>query len=589
MRSKLLVVSFAALALFALPFVTRAETNKTISTYDTPGSAQNVVVAGNYAYVADQGYGIIVLDISTPATPAKVGEYLLASARTLDIDGNNLYVGAGTSGLVILSIATPTTPVLQGSYTGLANVGNVASNGSYVYITGYNVSTQFILQVVDVSNPGAPVIAAGASSLAISGAAGLTLSSNYIYVVGDQKLEIINAYPILTLAGTYTDPDGLSSYQGVQVYGSVAYVNDIVTGLHGINISNPAAPTASYNSGGRYGVGITISNGYAFLSANFSGGLAIFDIASSSTPMYLDNYSGPATNFGLTVANNIAYLAAGDAGVQLIDVSKPDLVPPQATLNGNPTSTITPGGKFTDPGVTVTGGTVIAVSGKVDTAKVGAYVLTYTVADHAGNTTIVKRTVYVAPTLSNVTLKRNTLTIKVGTRNVVLKPFPGYYGAVVAKKAILNTTKDPFYLFISTATRSPYLVVYNASGKRISYLPLRTISTGGLQIQLAANPKTSSVYIAIAPKTNVLKVSIYNLNKSGVKLLKTFTTAGGKGTLLMSFLKTYDQEYGLATAILGNTKKPYVWRYGGGTKSWYRDVTFNLNKLIWTKTSIKLR
>ena len=46
-----------------------------VGQYNTPGSAVDVGMAGNYAYVADEQYGLRVLDVSNPATPAEVGTY----------------------------------------------------------------------------------------------------------------------------------------------------------------------------------------------------------------------------------------------------------------------------------------------------------------------------------------------------------------------------------------------------------------------------------------------------------------------------------------------------------------------------------
>ena len=40
---------------------------------DTPGRAMGIAVAGNYAYMADREYGLQVIEISTPGSPALVG------------------------------------------------------------------------------------------------------------------------------------------------------------------------------------------------------------------------------------------------------------------------------------------------------------------------------------------------------------------------------------------------------------------------------------------------------------------------------------------------------------------------------------
>jgi hypothetical protein len=84
-----------------------------VSAYHTSGSANGVAVSGNYAYVTD-GYvdsflgddysvGLVILDISNPANPQRVGGYRTStSAYGVAVVGNHAYVAAGQDGLLIL-------------------------------------------------------------------------------------------------------------------------------------------------------------------------------------------------------------------------------------------------------------------------------------------------------------------------------------------------------------------------------------------------------------------------------------------------------------------------------------------------------
>jgi hypothetical protein len=44
-------------------------------TYDTPGSAFGIAIAGDHAFVADYGSGLQVIDISDPTSPSIAGSY----------------------------------------------------------------------------------------------------------------------------------------------------------------------------------------------------------------------------------------------------------------------------------------------------------------------------------------------------------------------------------------------------------------------------------------------------------------------------------------------------------------------------------
>jgi len=60
---------------------------------DTPGYAYGVAVSGDYAYVADHGYGLQVIDISTPGTPVILGSIDTPGyARGVAVSGGYAYV-----------------------------------------------------------------------------------------------------------------------------------------------------------------------------------------------------------------------------------------------------------------------------------------------------------------------------------------------------------------------------------------------------------------------------------------------------------------------------------------------------------------
>lgn len=595
LRLQTIVASLAALVIFVIPGTTHATTNKTITTFDTAGSAQDVIVAGNYAYVADGNNGIVVLNVSNSSAPTLVTTVPLPGAQHIDIIGNHLYVAAGLSGMSILDIAAPTSPIFLGSYSqGGLTVEDVATDGTYAYVLG-TTNGQSILETLNVTVPNNMVLL---GSLAIAAGNDVLLSGTNIYIVGGQKLEIINQYPNFNLVAEYDDPNPAADYRGIEVFGSIAYINDPVLGLHAISVATPSAPVPTFNSSDSmpsvgFGAGLAVSNGYVFLSQT-AGGLAIFDIASSSTPHFIDTYAGPAAS-AVTVANDVAYVAVGTSGVQVVNVGQPDVTPPviAPAPSGGGTTVVTPGAKFVAPTITATdnaGSTSTTVTGKVDTNKVGKYILTYTVTDREGNASVTKRTVIVAPSLSTVTLKKNTLTIKVGKKNVVLSPFPGYRGSILARKAILDTRSNPFYMFIPVdATRNASIVMYNSAGKLVTRVSVAKISKFGFQVALATNPTSLSVYAGIAPKANGLSNTVYNFSKSGIKSLGTVTHAKGKGTLVSTFLKLYDNEYGLVTQLKGTTKSPLIWRYSTSKKVFVRDTKYALSKLIWTKTSVKLK
>jgi hypothetical protein len=111
----------------------------------------DLIVDGPYVYIADY-VGLQVFDISNPAAPdsvASIGD--LYTTYSLDKEGEWLYLSGEGFGVQVVNVSTPSGPVLHGSLTG-AFYHFIAVRGDYAYLAGF-----YSFGVVDISNPDAPV------------------------------------------------------------------------------------------------------------------------------------------------------------------------------------------------------------------------------------------------------------------------------------------------------------------------------------------------------------------------------------------------------------------------------------------------
>ena len=75
---------------------------------DTPDNAAGGAVSGTHAYIADWGSGLQVIDISTPASPVVVGSFDTPHrARGVAVSGTHAYVADLRSGLLVASRQCP--------------------------------------------------------------------------------------------------------------------------------------------------------------------------------------------------------------------------------------------------------------------------------------------------------------------------------------------------------------------------------------------------------------------------------------------------------------------------------------------------
>ncbi len=162
------------------------------------GMPLDIAVAGNYVYVVD-GEALHILDVSNYA-PTPVHTYNLDFAFRVDIAGRYAYVVQNCEylatpcnwnnvALSIFDISDPYALVHAGAYypPGDAKILDVSVKGPYAYLTFDGLST---LQIVDVSEPAAPVLA-GYDRLADKTASAIAVQDALIYVAaGDAGLLI---------------------------------------------------------------------------------------------------------------------------------------------------------------------------------------------------------------------------------------------------------------------------------------------------------------------------------------------------------------------------------------------------------------
>ena len=88
-----------------------------VSVYDTGGTALDVFVSGDIAYVADGSDGLRVIDISAPSNLLEIGVYDTGGyARDVVVFGAFAYVADDSDGLLVIDVLDPENPIETGSY-----------------------------------------------------------------------------------------------------------------------------------------------------------------------------------------------------------------------------------------------------------------------------------------------------------------------------------------------------------------------------------------------------------------------------------------------------------------------------------------
>lgn len=307
-----------------------------VGSVDTPGRAIGVVVSGNYAYVADDTNGLVIVDISDVTKPKIVGTYDTpqnAYSVAFSSKDNLVYIADGNRDVIVVDVSDPTKPVYKG-YFGCCDVegdcfaNDVALDGSYAFV----VDPAYGLHVLNAAN------ASKLSEVYVFNSPAYTYGvqyQGYAYVTaGSAGLRVIefpnyNVPPI----PNYTDPREAGFFDtpgyayAVQISWPYAYVADGDRGLRVVNVSNPAAPhEVAYLDTPGEARDIALYNGFAYV-ADKNQGVRVIDVRNPENPV---ETSSPPFNSECKDARAVfsgggyIYVADGTCGLRMFDAAAPE-------------------------------------------------------------------------------------------------------------------------------------------------------------------------------------------------------------------------------------------------------------------------
>jgi hypothetical protein len=141
-----------------------------------------MVISGDFAYLASGSDGLVVVDISDPSGPHIVSSCnLWCSAKSLALAGNTVFIiteGYGKpGGLYCVDISDPLIPSIIGSYFNKKNYCQVSVSGTLVFVTSYDG----MLDVIDVTTPSSPQLIEGFQAVG-NGSHSLNVENATVYL-----------------------------------------------------------------------------------------------------------------------------------------------------------------------------------------------------------------------------------------------------------------------------------------------------------------------------------------------------------------------------------------------------------------------
>lgn len=239
--------------------------------------SDNISIEGDYAYVADSSYGLMVVDISIPGSESLVDTVTPpGSCQDVVALSPYLYVAAGSSGLHILNNDPPGAPTLINTVPLPMEADFLAVEGDYAYVACTNYPDTAV-EVVLIEPPAA---AAHVHTVVLSGAraTGIDASGNYAYIAQDgYGIEILD-------------------------------ISDPTTAF----ITHPLEDSSPFKN-------LVYQSGYIFCTM-YSDGLRIYDVDPVDTAYEVDTLDIEGYKWDVSLWENYAYVAAGPGGVRIVQL-----------------------------------------------------------------------------------------------------------------------------------------------------------------------------------------------------------------------------------------------------------------------------
>ncbi len=287
-----------------------------VNTVDTPGTAVRLCVQGHYAYVADDLGGVQVIDIASPLSATIIASVPL-TASVVAVQDSVLAVGS-VEALTLVNVKDPLSPVVMSSYPHMTI--DFAFAGHYLYVSGY-----FGLELMDIADPARPVIvrtvedgyffwdaSRSIDAVAIAGDIGFVRITTWTYHVGSsEKVELLDVSdpgsPVI--AGAVPD-FGLGAQPTIS--GSLVFAAVNLGGARGLEVWDASDVYAPVRLGRIAGIGncrqVAVAGSLVY-AAELRAGLQVYDADPPSSPEPLvrrTSVSRPAPS-AIAIGGNLAY------------------------------------------------------------------------------------------------------------------------------------------------------------------------------------------------------------------------------------------------------------------------------------------
>lgn len=275
---------------------------------------REIVVEGDYAYLADRGGGLVIADVSDPDAPFVVGTLpAVGFALDMAVDGDLVFVGTAGEGMAVVDGSDRSAPSIVGRYGDGLDVLDLFIEDGVAYLA----CSEDGVRVVDVSSPASP---AERSRISTDGALySLGVYGDRLYAPyfggGLRVYDISDPAEPIEVGAIDND----KAYFGISIDGGLACVLNRGGTVETYDLTGGGTPvllsTASFNGGLGYDV---LLSGQRMLVSERMDGVREFDMSDPTQPRLVFVYPIDGFAYGFDLRGDTLFVGNDAPGMQII-------------------------------------------------------------------------------------------------------------------------------------------------------------------------------------------------------------------------------------------------------------------------------
>ncbi len=280
-------------------------------------------VSDNFAYIAASTDGFYILDISNKQSPVVVGHIdTPGNATDVLVEGGFAYIADGPGGVHIVDVRNPTNPILLGTCDTPGNARRMKLQGRTLFVADGTGGVQ-VIDVADKSHP-SPV-----TNIALSYTWDIDLYGGDLVVGTDSGIHTLRLCAGVGITNiseeVYSNTFNQYGASDIKIRGDIAYIAGGADGFYTLNIRDPSNPILlDQINVTNFAGSLEVNEHFAYV-IDYNSAFRVFNISNPSNIVETD-YSYLTYPTDIAVAGEIAWIADGEYGVYIYNVSNPNVI-----------------------------------------------------------------------------------------------------------------------------------------------------------------------------------------------------------------------------------------------------------------------